>query len=74
MDSLEDIQRHVNAEGGSMIYLVCTTNGKILTGFDNLERAETARAYWQKRIDESPLARGTRVEIRKKNDGRESVA
>ena len=36
-----------------MIYLVCTANGKILTGFDNLESAETARAYWQKRIDES---------------------
>ena len=53
-----------------MIYLVCTTNGKILTGFNNLEHAETARAYWQKRIDESPLAKGAKVEIRVKDNGK----
>lgn len=48
-----------------MIYLVCTTNGKILTGFENLENAETARAYWQQKLDESKLAKGVTVEIRK---------
>ena len=57
-----------------MIYLVCTTNGKILTGYDDFEKAETARAYWQRRIDESPLARGVVVEIREMKDGRKGDA
>lgn len=48
-----------------MIYLVCTKNGKFLTGFNDMESAETARAYWQRRFDESKLAKGVTVEIRK---------
>ena len=47
-----------------MTYLVCTTNGKFLTGFRDMDDAEAARAYWQRRMDESPLARGAVVEIR----------
>lgn len=48
-----------------MIYLVRTTNGKFLTGYGDLGSAETARAYWQRRFDESELAKGVTVEIRK---------
>lgn len=48
-----------------MIYLVRTTNGKILSGSKNMDEAESERAYWQRRFDSSPLARGAKVEIRK---------
>ena len=46
------------------IYVVRTTNGKTLTGHAEREDAERSREYWQLRLDNSPLARGAKVEIR----------
>ena len=46
------------------VFVVRTTNGKTLSGHRDRESAETSRAYWQTRMDNSPLARGTKVEIR----------
>ena len=46
------------------MFVVRTTNGKTLSGHRDMESAETSRAYWQLRLDNSPLARGTKVEIR----------
>lgn len=46
------------------IYVVRTTNGRTLSGHATREDAERSRDYWQLRLDNSPLARGTKVEIR----------
>jgi hypothetical protein len=46
------------------MFVVRTTNGKTLSGYSDRAMAETSRAYWQNKIDNSPLARGTKVEVR----------
>ena len=46
------------------MFVVRTTNGKTLSGHSDRATAETSRAYWQNKIDNSPLARGAKVEVR----------